>query len=351
MNFRFKNKLTKNISIHTFDTVNTFRKIIFLPITLVYGLILRIRHFCYDFNLLKSQKHQVPTIGVGNLALGGTGKTPLTCYLAEHFSKTHKVAIVSRGYGRKTKGFILANSDSTASEIGDEPMIYVKRFPQIQVAVCEKRNKALKRLMASENPPELVILDDCMQHRAIRVDTLLLTTTEKSPYWKDMLLPSGNLRDIKRASKLASAVVMTKSTHSDKRKSLDNPFFKAYSSLLNPESINNKASNSGSGIVFSGIAHNADFHSSASTFMKVEKAFSFSDHHVYSNSEIEELVSHCYANGIDRVITTEKDSQRLTTFQLNLFSELSLQVLKLDLKFYNEGEFLNFLENRISENV
>lgn len=351
MNFRIQNKLTKNISIHTFGTVNTFRKIIFLPLTLIYGLILRVRHFCFDSGFITSVKHPVPTIGVGNLALGGTGKTPLTCFLIEHFSKKFSVAIVSRGYGRKTKGYVLANSNSTAAEIGDEPMIYVTRFPEVQVAVCEKRNVALRCLLDSDHPPELVILDDCMQHRALSVNTLLLTTTEKSPYWKDMLLPSGRLRDIKYASKLAHAVIITKSTSDSVTTSLDKPIYKTYSEFSEPKSVNGVESNTEKCTIFSGIANNNDFKSSVSVYCDVEKSFSYSDHHIYSNEEIEEIISHCNAQNTQRVVTTEKDFQRLTSAQIKLFSKLSLQVLQLDLKFYEEKKFLNFIETRVSENV
>lgn len=344
------NKLRISL-IHTFDAVNDIRKIIFLPITLVYSLILKLRHFLFDLGIFKTQKHSIYTIGVGNLALGGTGKTPLTCFLAEHFSKSFSVAIVSRGYGRKTKGLVIANSNSTAQEIGDEPMIYLKKFPQVKVVVCEKRNVAVHWLSESETPPDLIILDDCMQHRSISVNTLLLTTTEKSPYWKDFLIPSGNLRDVKSAAKLADAIVITKSSSASHSVNTSKPVFSSFSEFNMSPSLNSNSAQGSEFVIFSGIAKNLEFLKAAELFGEVNKAFSYADHHQYSDAEIEEVVSHCNAKNISRVVTTEKDFMRLTDAQLSLFSKVSLEVLEMKLGFYEEVKFLEFLENRISENV
>lgn len=329
----------------------TLRKILLFPFTAIYWVILRTRHLLYDTGVFKTTSHDIPIIGVGNLALGGTGKTPLTCYLIEHFKKNYSVAIISRGYGRSTKGYVLANKNSTSKEIGDEPRLYTSRYPDIQVAVCEDRNTAVKKLLSYPSPPDLIILDDCLQHRAISVNTMLLTTQDSSPFWNDMLLPSGNLRDIKYAKKRANAIVVTNSESNELSNSVQVSTFKSHATFSIHQMNRKDETQKTDHVIFSGIAKNSKFKEAASGFGNVSKAFTFSDHHTYSDQEIEEIVSHCNAAKTNSVVTTEKDYQRLTSEQLDLFSDLSLSILKMEFKFYEESKFLDFIENRITQNV
>ena len=329
----------------------TLRKILLFPITAIYWVVLKVRHFLFDTGFLKSISYDIPIIGVGNLALGGTGKTPLICYLTEHLRKKYSVAIVSRGYGRKTKGFYLASKTSTAKEIGDEPMIYVSKFLDVNVAVCEDRNYAVKKLLTSSNPPELILLDDCLQHRAINVSTMLLATTENAPFWEDMLLPSGNLRDIKYGAKRADAIIITKSTSEKFSNSLPAPAFKSFASYTKPQVKNGVKSQSNSYVIFSAIAHNSTFKKAVSAFGEIKKTFAYGDHHAYTNNEIEQIVAHCNAKNLSSVVTTEKDYYRLTPAQLKLFSKISLSTLEMEFEFYQKNEFLDFIENEITRNL
>jgi tetraacyldisaccharide 4'-kinase len=204
-------------------------KLLLWPLSIIYGWILGLRHFLYDLGVFKSTSFTTPTICVGNLSLGGTGKTPMISLLIEHYlQKGLRVAVVSRGYGRKTKGLIEATSISTPEQIGDEPFQLLQSFPQIRLVVCASRVAAMRFLespvpeKASVTPkvgsaisstvqaPQIVLLDDALQHRAIRASFNILLTSYHSPFFKDYLLPAGCLRDLKSSAKRAQIMVVTK---------------------------------------------------------------------------------------------------------------------------------------------
>ncbi|MBK9291251.1 MAG: tetraacyldisaccharide 4'-kinase [Bacteroidetes bacterium] len=181
-----------------------------LPLAAVYQLILIIRHWLYDLGLLKSKTYTIPLIGVGNLSFGGTGKTPMVEHLVRLLGTAYTTAILSRGYKRKRKGAFLLDSSSSAYEAGDEARQYKLKFPHIQVAVAEKRVEGMKLLLDSINPPEVVVLDDVFQHRAIRPGLNILLTDYHKLYADDFLFPAGTLRDTVLAAKRADIIVVTK---------------------------------------------------------------------------------------------------------------------------------------------
>ncbi|MGN1247581.1 MAG: tetraacyldisaccharide 4'-kinase, partial [Paludibacteraceae bacterium] len=167
------------------------------PISWLYGLVLAIRHTLYDNHLLPSHEADIPTICVGNLAVGGTGKTPHVEYLIRLLSPRYKVAVLSRGYKRKTRGFVLADEHASASTIGDEAMQIHSKFPHVAVAVCEDRVRGVRMLKKQVEGLQVVILDDAYQHRAIRCGYYILLTPYNQLYIDDHLLPWGRLRDLK----------------------------------------------------------------------------------------------------------------------------------------------------------
>ena len=146
------------------------------PISWLYAIVLNIRHWLYDFGILKSKSFSVPTICIGNLALGGTGKTPHTEYLIRFLKDKANIAVLSRGYGRKSKGFVLADENTTYEQIGDEPLLYHSKFDDITVAVDENRPDGVERLMRLEKTPEVILLDDAYQHRKIKPGLNILQT-------------------------------------------------------------------------------------------------------------------------------------------------------------------------------
>ncbi len=181
-----------------------------LPFAWLYGLILRFRHFLFDQGILKMHTFNIPIIGIGNLALGGTGKTPMVEYLIE-LLKDYNVAVLSRGYGRKTSGFVIADQYSTADDIGDEPLQYYKKFNnKIVVAVDENRVRGIKNLLQYKNNLQVILLDDSYQHRYVKPGINILLTNVHRLYPDDYLVPTGKLRDIKMAAKYADMIVVTK---------------------------------------------------------------------------------------------------------------------------------------------
>ena len=185
-------------------------KILLIPIAFLYHIILSIRHKLYDWRILKSKRFDMPVICVGNLALGGTGKTPHIEYLIDLLSEQYRVCVVSRGYGRKTKGFQLANSGCASETVGDEPLQYVNKFSNIMVAVDENRNEAIELMGTIDRPPELYLLDDAFQHRRTQAGLNILLTSFNKLYSNDFLVPAGTLRDVREASKRADIIVVSK---------------------------------------------------------------------------------------------------------------------------------------------
>jgi len=189
--------------------VQTLRYILF-PFSILYWLITTLRNYFYDVGLFKSTTFKTPVIVVGNLTVGGTGKTPMVEYLVNLLKNEYKLAILSRGYKRETEGFILANENSKVVEIGDEPYQYFNKFNNIKVAVDTNRKRGISKLLNLPQKPEVVILDDAFQHRKVKAKCNILLTTFKNLYTNDFLLPTGNLRESKTGAKRANIVVVTK---------------------------------------------------------------------------------------------------------------------------------------------
>lgn len=191
--------------------LNYSRKNILLkPISLIYGLITGIRNWLYDTGISKSISFRLPIISVGNLAVGGTGKTPHVEYIVSLFGNNAQIATLSRGYKRKTKGFVLANENSDSKEIGDEPyQIYIKN-KHIHVAVDEKRVHGVTKLREIFPDLELILLDDAFQHRQIKAGLSILLTDYSNLYTRDTYLPTGNLRESRKGSKRADIIIVTK---------------------------------------------------------------------------------------------------------------------------------------------
>ena len=180
------------------------------PFSLLYGGVTTVRNALYDKDILKSTRFDTPIINVGNLSVGGTGKTPHIEYLVRLLQDNYRVATLSRGYKRKTKGFLLADENATVLTIGDEPYQYFQKFKKIQVAVCEKRVEGVRRLLLNKNKPDVVLLDDAFQHRQIQAGLTILLTPYNDLFVDDSLLPSGNLRESKVGAARAQLIIVTK---------------------------------------------------------------------------------------------------------------------------------------------
>ena len=188
----------------------TFRNIILSPISLLYGMVTAFRNLLYDKGLFSSTHFDFPIISVGNLAVGGTGKTPHVEFLIELLQSQFKVAVLSRGYKRNSKGFLLANEKSNSKTIGDEPFQIFRKYKNISVAVDEKRVHGIEQLKSIQPELDVVLLDDAFQHRAVNPGLKILLTDFSRLYIHDSLLPGGLLRECKSGSKRADIVIVTK---------------------------------------------------------------------------------------------------------------------------------------------
>ncbi len=300
-------------------------RIFLLPFNLIYGLVIFVRNKLYDWGIFKSTSFNLPVICIGNLAVGGSGKTPTTEYLVRLLAEDNKVAILSRGYGRKTTGFILADEGATAETIGDEPLQYYRKFDSVTVAVCEDRTKGIKLL---KDTHDVILLDDAFQHRKVKAGyNILLFEFAKMQNWQT-LLPAGNLRETFGGIKRAQAVLITKSpvqiSKADgerimKKVALNKQQVLAFSHIQYQAPIHlyhqTVLAENSKAVVFmlSGIANPIPLKTYLKSKFKAVIAFDYPDHHQFTAAEIKAIVNafeqHPATGKI--IITTEKDGQRL----------------------------------------
>ena len=313
-----------------------------IPLVPIYDLVTRIRNHAYDKQWLKSTSFSIPIIGVGNLSVGGTGKTPMVEFLLQLLKDDLKVATLSRGYGRKSSGFLIANEQSDATTIGDEPMQFYSKYNNIMVAVDEQRVRGVRKLLNLTIPPDIIILDDAFQHRKVRAGYYILLTDYSNLYVDDFLLPTGNLREARDGAKRADIIVVTKcpSELSENEKqtiiSKLNPqehqqvFFSKISyseKIVGPfESVDIGVLRNKKFTLLTGIANPKPL----KQFLELQgfkfDHLEFKDHHNFSEKEIEELAK------IDLVLTTEKDYVRLKSKLDNLYYlPITIEIDKMDL--------------------
>lgn len=297
-----------------------------LPFSLVYAFITAIRNWFYDIRLFRSFPFNIPIINVGNLSMGGTGKTPHTEYLIRLLKDNHHLATLSRGYGRKTTGFILADNHSTAKEIGDEPLQYVKKFGKdIHVAVESNRVKGVMDICYQKEETDLILLDDAYQHRAIKAGFNILLTDYNHPFFNDFILPVGNLRESRKGKSRADVVIVTKCpefekvnkeyfNHKMKLNPNQNLFFSKIkygqiSPVLSHFEIDNESKNI---ILVTGIANPNPLLNQLQKSHQILHHFKFSDHYTFKETDIADI-HNLLAKFADKqpiILTTEKDAMR-----------------------------------------
>lgn len=189
--------------------VNSIRKI-FYPFSLLYGLIVHIRNKAFDLQILKSRSFDLPVITIGNLNVGGTGKSPMIEYVIRLCADTLDIAVLSRGYGRKSKGFLLASPTCSARDIGDEPYQFYLKFKKVKVAVDADRVKGIETLLHRFPSLDLILLDDAFQHRYVNAGMQILLTAYSDLYTEDLILPAGGLRESRKGAKRADVIVVSK---------------------------------------------------------------------------------------------------------------------------------------------
>jgi tetraacyldisaccharide 4'-kinase len=310
--------------------LRSFRYLL-LPIALVYGGIVWLRNWLFDKKILPSVAFNFPIICVGNIAVGGTGKTPMVEYLIRLLQNNYKTATLSRGYKRKTKGFGIADATTTALEIGDEPMQFHNKFPGVAVAVGEERVVAIPQLLHARPGTNVIILDDAFQHRPVKAGLNIVLTAYNNLFTRDIMLPSGDLRDVKTSMKRAGIIVVTKcktglsATEKDaiikeiKPLPHQTVFFteitytKPYPLFNNSEAVINSNTTV---LLVCGIANPNPLKVFLAGQVHSYDMLRYADHHIFNSDDLADIKKHFEKIQPENkiILTTEKDATRLVKF-------------------------------------
>ncbi|HOY51239.1 MAG TPA: tetraacyldisaccharide 4'-kinase [Prolixibacteraceae bacterium] len=340
------------------------RKLALYPLSLVYGFVMSVRNWLYDLKILKSVDFDAPVISIGNITVGGTGKTPHTEYLVRLLKSQFRVATLSRGYKRKTKGFLLVQTQSEVTDVGDEPLQVKKKFPSVTVSVCEDRVAGLNQLFALEASPDVVLLDDAFQHRRVTPGLNVLLIDYNKPLRDDHILPYGRLRESPRQIRRANIIIITKCpgeiTPITRRIMAKEVFQFPYQQLFfttmvygqlypyfpegQPMDLFTDTSRMGI-LLVTGIASPEYVVEHVKKLSQFVDTVLFPDHHYYTENDIQLILQKFYRlQGTRRIlITTEKDMVRLTRHDLfTVDVKSSFYILPIQVKFLDrEGKLFD----------
>ncbi|MBC8321155.1 MAG: tetraacyldisaccharide 4'-kinase [Bacteroidetes bacterium] len=348
-----------------------FWRVLLIPFAILYGFVIRIRHGLFNINILKAESFAMPIIGVGNLSLGGTGKTPMIEYLIRILNDEYKLAVLSRGYRRRSKGFLTANQFSGHKDIGDESMQYHNKFKNIKVAVSEDRRIGIKNLMDDDENLDIILLDDSFQHRYVEPGLSILLTDFHNLYMEDYLIPSGTLRDVVSEAKRADIIIVTKTykilspitrrrirgiLKPQGNQSLYFSYliygdlipFPGFDEIKMPKKINTI-------VLFSGIANSYPLQEYLRDMCADLLVIDFPDHHTYRKKDIH-LIKQTFNDVFTRnkiIITTEKDAMRLIKSKyIRELDHLPLFYIPIELKLHglDEANFANQIKKYVREN-
>ena len=324
------------------------------PLSLIYELYTSFRNFLFDLGIIDSIEYKIPTIGIGNLSTGGTGKSIVVDYIIGKFKNKNKITTLSRGYNRNSKGFIQASNMSTAYEIGDEPFQFYSKYPEINVVVCEDRRKGMNIILKNLPDTDLCIWDDVFQHRFVKPGLMILTTTFQYPFYKDEILPVGNLRENISSAKRADLIVVTKCpdnlSQKDKISFLEslNPndnqkvFFSSLTYMQkiksDSEEVDIDVLEDVDFILVTGIADSSYLVNFLKNKALKFKHLKYSDHYNFNKSSIDKITG-LSLNKI--ILTTEKDFGRLRP----KINNRDIYYIEVGLKFPMEINEYNFDKN------
>jgi len=342
----------------------TYLRLLLLPVSLLYGIVVMVRNLLYDKGILKTEKFDIPVICVGNLAVGGSGKTPVTEYLVQLLQGKH-IAILSRGYGRRTRGFILAGPADTAETIGDEPKQFSSKFPGVTVAVCENRAEGIRRL---KNNHDLIILDDAFQHRSVTPGFSILLFEYDKLLRPQFLLPAGNLREPFNGHQRAQLCLVTKAPEQP----TDQQIASTTSAFNRPEQVLFSFLRYGDLIhlhtgetkplqdiqpdtevfLLSGIANPKPLCRKLAAHTTRLRHFEHPDHYAFKAADIARLTAaFTSSTAMDKlIITTEKDMQRLQAGALRELL-LNLPIFYLPVKIAMQPQTSAIFDQKITDYV
>lgn len=337
-----------------------------LPFSWLYGFAVRLRNKAFDIGWLKQHAFPVPVVVVGNLSAGGTGKSPLVLFLIKAWEQTHRPAVLSRGYGRTTRGFRTVNTGDSASTVGDEPLQYKQYYPDVAVYVCEDRVEGIRRIMHTHPLPDLLLLDDAFQHRYVKPTVSIVVTEWNRPFYKDRLLPAGDLREPASGNRRARFIVVSKcpATMSPEDQALvlkemhPSPDQQVFFSYIRYREYLPGLYQGGMSIdelshahvlLVCGIGNPAPLEGWLKARALSIVLMRFPDHHAYAVSDAlrmkRELGAMAVKSGEKKlIITTRKDAVRLLPAELKYhLADSSVYVLEMDMAFHADGE------NRLKE--
>ncbi len=335
-----------------------FLRLFLLPFSLLYGLATRFRNLLFDLKILPSTTYKMPIISVGNLSAGGTGKTPHVEYLINLLNTSYKVSTLSRGYGRRTSGFKLANSDDHASTIGDEPAQFYNKFPLITVAVDEKRRNGIDKLQNYHPETDVIILDDAFQHRYVKPGLSILLTDYHKLFSNDYLLPYGTLREARSGMKRADVIVISKTPivlSPIERKSIIDGIkpltyqkvlfsfvkYGAIRSLWKKEEVIDTDCHYGIILLVAGIANPYPLEYELRSKCHELITMHFNDHHKYTPEDINQIKQN-YSDIYTRnklLVTTEKDAMRmLDPSIIDNASQLPFYYIPMEIEFHERDK-------------
>ncbi len=337
-------------------------KWLLLPFSWIYGGITFIRNRLYDLGIKKSYVIQKKAIVVGNLSVGGTGKTPLVSYIVNYLLHSNRnVSTLSRGYGRATKGVLFASKNATANEIGDEPLIYHKEFPNAVVVVAEKRKDGVQQILQKHPEIDVIVLDDAFQHRAVSAGLSILVTEFERPFSADWIVPVGRLREGVRGAKRADIIVVSKCPTTAQpgqkealKKALakygQHVFFSSigYRAMV---SMNHTTVNSFKNVLLvTGIGNPKPLFDHLNSKFEVTH-LKFADHHDFTAKDIETIHQkfNTFASHDKIIVTTEKDFMRLRAFEEIISGSIPWFYQPIDVRMDNEEQFKNLLEAYVRE--
>ncbi|HVA99327.1 MAG TPA: tetraacyldisaccharide 4'-kinase [Bacteroidia bacterium] len=333
-----------------------FLRFFLFPFALIYGGIIAIRNLFFDTGIFASTKASIPLISVGNLTTGGSGKTPHVEYLIRLLKNNFRVATLSRGYGRSSKSFFLATNDSTANDIGDEPMQFKNKFPEITVAVDEKRLNGIHQLLKINPELDVFLLDDAFQHRSVKPHLSILLSDYKKIFRDDYLLPIGNLRESKNGYKRADIIIITKCPETitiaekenicSKIKPLSNQkIFFSFLKYGNIISLNNTETNvlnlETEILLVTGIANSLPLESYLNGKVKSIFPMRFRDHHTFTTNDIQQIKNNFELLKSQQkiILCTEKDAMRfLHSSLLKPLKKLPFYYIPIEIYFQEEDK-------------
>jgi len=345
-------------------------KFLLYPFSAIFGLIVSIRNFLYDYKIFKSTEFEIPVISIGNITVGGTGKTPHTEYLVDLLRKQFTITTISRGYKRKTKGYQEVEVDSLATAVGDEPLQIKRKFSDIQVIVDEKRVHAIKKIQVQEPAqlPDVILLDDAFQHRSVSAGINILLIDFNRPIDKDSLMPVGRLRESKWQMRRANVIIYTKCPQEispiTRRIIMKDVYLRPYQNLFFTTMVYQPltpvfpelaietpklASDKVSVLLVTGIVNPEHLRKYLSNFTENITDLIYPDHYNFNPSDIQQIEQKFAGIDADNkiIITTEKDSMRLKDMNLSDSLKAKLFFIPLKIKFL-DSEGKNFDEKIVT---